>query len=200
MTMWQRVLFAVVIMLTHFPLFVFVVGMAAWLPYPVTTIALGAMVIGWLAVLIAREIVRPAKPACSVAAVTAAHALCVAIITGLVGPSNINESVLRFMVIGGLLLQFIFLVTATYWRGVQAIRMVETSLALFAWLLVLVLRVSDRWRFDLSYGHNRAAVEEYRIAGGVLLVATAPLLVALLVAYWRDRDLTRSTLDGAAPQ
>ena len=196
MTMWQRVLFAVAIMLTHFPLFVFVAVVAVWFPNGVTTVLLGAMAIGWLAVLIARKIVRPAQRACSVAAVTAAHVLCVVIITSLVG-SHID---LVLTVVGGLLLQFVLLVAATHWRSVQAIRVVETSVALFAWLLVLVLRVSDRWRFDLSYGHNRAAVEGYRIAGGVLLAATAPLLVALLVAYWRDRDLNRSTLDGAAPQ
>ena len=109
------------------------------------------------------------------------------------------------MVIGGLLLQCVLLVAATYWRTVQAIRMVETSVALFAWLLVLVLRVSYWWQFgpsyaDPSYAYDSVVAEEHRIAGVVLLVATAPLLVALLVAYWRDRDLTRSTLDGAAPR
>ena len=73
------------------------------------------------------------------------------------------------------------------------VRVVELRLAVGVWLLLLVLRSFDLWLFG-PYRPNLNDVERDRLAAVALLVVTAPLVVALEVAFWRDRESASPSL------
>jgi hypothetical protein len=141
-------------------------------------------------------------------ALAAAHILHVGIImslaassAGLGSVSVARGSVAFLMVIIGLALEVVVLVMTTYWRSSWIVRVVELRLVVGVWLLLLVLRSFDLWIFG-PYRPDQFGVKADRMAAVALLVVTAPLVVALKVAFWRDREsaspsLAPSTLPSA---
>ncbi len=133
---WDRVLFAALVWLTTYVLWFFPVALAVWLgPYSITVFLLGALLTGWIGVLITREVVRSAKRTCSVTAVTAAHILHVAIVVSLVASTNTfmvdpRGLASKLIVIVGFPLEIASLLAATYWRSSPIVRAVVTGLAL----------------------------------------------------------------------
>ena len=156
------------------------------------------MLAGWVGALIAREVVRPVKVACSITAVTAVVVLDTVVFVGLL---NYIGSRLRGLSDGMILANvlswhFCVLLGATYWRSSRLVRIVETALTVATWVLALVLRMSSSWPFE-PYGPDLNDVARYRMAGVVLPLVAAPLLIALLVAFWRDRNSASASANSA---
>ena len=199
MKLWQRVVFAILIVLTNM-LLVFIVAPTAIFgtpsPYVIAVFLGGHMVAGWLGVLIAREVVRSAKRSCSITAVTVAHVLYVTIVMSLAASTD-GGLAGKLVLIAGFPLEVVVLVAATYWRSSHETRVVETSVAVGVWMFFLVLRGFSLWLFDPS-GPNQIDVERYRVAGVVLLVVTTPLMIALRNAFWRDRGSASASANSAS--
>jgi hypothetical protein len=201
MKMWQRVLFVVLIVgMTFLSIFV-VFPVAIWRtppPFGLTLLLLGEMFAGWLGALIARELIRASKRACSMTAITAVVVVDTVVVVSIlraIGQRLAQRGLSDGMAVTIVLsLHSFALLGATYWRSARVVRLVETVLAVGLWMLVLVLRISSAWPFE-PFGPDLNDVGQYRAAGVVLLVVTAPLVVGLILAFWRDR---RSHVGGSS--
>ena len=191
MKLWQRFAYSTVILAFSYAAS-FLVAASAYGRFGGyrLTVGLGAaLFLGWIAVLVTGWIVRPAKRTCAVTAVTVALFLDIVAVISIAGSSSNIVSrwfsgslalmILTLLLIGALTL-------ATYWRTSLLVRLVETTVALGTWALFLSLRLTGRWQFD-PFGPDQVFVERARLAGVVLLLATTPVVVSLIVAFWRDR-------------
>jgi hypothetical protein len=114
----------------------------------------------------------------SIVATVNAHILTLVIVmaAGFAG----SRALVRFLFFAWLPLEGVVLFAATYWKTSPRLRIIERNVAVLAWVAFGILRVTHAWMFA-SQLPDMNDVERFQMAGTVFLIATAPVLAALLV-------------------